>query len=82
VPSQIYGGELDRVSRHLREFSAVSDFLATRGIAWRPDEEPGQHSGEEMREYLAEARAAFSDSQVILQALKEYENGVADLLED
>lgn len=78
----IYHGSLTKVSKHLREMSAVSAFLAGRGIAWTPPEDPGQDYPEEMRQYLAEARRAFSDSAVVLDALKDYETEVGDLLTD
>jgi hypothetical protein len=82
VPLQIYDGHLKDVSRQLGEFAAVSGFLATRGLLWTPPTDWGQHYPDDMREYLAEARATFHDSQLILQALKQYEREVPDLLED
>ena len=82
VPLQIYGGHLQNVSRQLGEFAAVSDFLTARGMTWTPPTDWGQHYSDEMREYLAEARAAFHDSSLILQALQQYEGEVSDLLGD
>jgi hypothetical protein len=82
VPLQIYGGHLKDVSCQLGEFAAVSDFLAPRGLLWTPPTDWGQHYPDDMREYLAEARTAFHDSSLILQALRQYEIEFADLLED
>lgn len=82
VAAQIYGERLEKVSGQLHEFAAVNAFLAARKIPWAPATEPGQHYSDDMREYLAEARAAFSDSAVVRSGLKAYENEVADLLED
>src|SRR5437762_2235182 len=36
VTEGIYGGNLKAVSKHLREMSAVSNFLTGRRIAWKP----------------------------------------------
>jgi hypothetical protein len=82
VTNEIYADHLDDVSGHLRAFAGVSAFLATRGVAWAPPDDWSQHYSDEMREYLEQARATFRDSQVITQALKCYENEIADLLED
>lgn len=82
VPSQIYGEGLENLSRQLREFAAVSHFLTERNIPWAPATDGYQHYGEEMRQFLDEARTAFRDSPPILQALRQYELEIADLLED
>jgi hypothetical protein len=66
----------------MRELSAVSSFLARRGITWQPAEEPSQHYDEEIQQFLAEARQAFRDSAAILMALDKYEGEVGDLLEE
>jgi hypothetical protein len=79
---EIYRGSLKEVSMHLRELVAVGNFLAERGLAWKPADDPGQDYPEEMRQYLAEARQTFSDSPVLLDALKRYEHEVRDLLQD
>src|SRR5205814_507218 len=42
VPEEIYRGNLTKVARHLRELSAVNNFLVDRGLAWGPPEDPGQ----------------------------------------
>ena len=57
-------------------------FLTSRGMAWKPADDPGQDYAEDMREYLAEARRGFSDSAMILAALLAYEREVGDLLEE
>ena len=80
VADEIYRGSLTKVSRQLRALSAVSDFLAARGIGWKAPDDPSQHYSDEMREYLAEARHTFRDSEVVLAALKAYEREVGDLL--
>jgi hypothetical protein len=79
---EIYGLSEARVSKQLKELSAVSHFLGERGISWRPAEHPGQHYPEDMRQYLAEARQTFSGSAVVLGGLKAYERKVSWLLED
>ena len=78
----IYHGNLSKVSRHLQELSAVSNFLVGRGLAWKPADDPGQDYAEEMRQYLEEAKQTFRDSAVVLEGLKAYEQEVGDLLEE
>jgi hypothetical protein len=80
VAEGIYGSSLAAVSGHLRELSAVNEFIAGRGIVWRPPEDPSQHYDEEMRQFLDEARRRFSDSAVVLEAVNKYEREVGDLL--
>src|SRR5262249_34844158 len=82
VAEEIYRGSLTKVTKHLRELSAVSHFLTGRGLAWKPADDPGQDYAEEMRQYLEVARETFRDSAVMLEALKDYEREVADLLEE
>jgi hypothetical protein len=82
VAEELYRGSLTKVFRQLRALSAVSDFLATRRIAWKPPDDPSQHYSDEMREYLSEARRTFRDSEVVLGALKAYQREVGDLLDD
>lgn len=77
----IYRGKLANVTRHLQELTGVHQFLAGRGLTWRPAEGPSQHSADEMRAYLEAARQAFRDSPPVLQGLKQYEAEVAELLE-
>jgi hypothetical protein len=76
----IYRGNVAKVTRPLQELSGVHQFLAGRGLTWRPAEGPAQHSAEEMRAYLDAARQAFRDSPPALQGLKQYEAEVAALL--
>ena len=78
----IYQRNLSQVAPQLLELAAVNSFLVQRGLAWKPADEPGQDYAEEMRQYLAEARAAFSDAAVVLAALQAYEREVGDLLKD
>src|SRR5205807_206218 len=40
---ELYQGNLTDVAQPLREFAAVQDFLAERGLAWRPPSDPEQH---------------------------------------
>jgi hypothetical protein len=82
VAEEIYRGDLGEVSEPLQEMSAVSQFLTDRGLNWRLADNPEQHYPEEMRQYLAEARQAFSGSAAVLDGLKAYEREVSDLLED
>jgi hypothetical protein len=73
---------LAEVSDHVREFATVFAFLTSRGVVWKPADDPGQDYAEDMRAYLAEARRGFSDSPMILAALLAYEQEVGDLLQD
>jgi hypothetical protein len=76
----IYAGSLAAVADHVGELAAVDTFIASRGLPWRPTEGTGQDYPEEMRQYLDEARRAFSDSSTVLAALDRYEHEVGDLL--
>jgi hypothetical protein len=78
---RIYTGALAEVTGPASELAAVDVFLKDRGVSWRTTEAGGQDYGEEMRQYLAEARQAFADSEPILDALRHYENAAADLLD-
>jgi hypothetical protein len=82
VTEAIYGGRVDSISSHLCELSAVSNFLVSQGVAWKPSPSSGQDYSDDMREYLEEAKRTFGNSTVILNALKEYELEVSDLLQD
>lgn len=82
VAAQIYDGHLEDISKQLREFAAVSAFLAERTIKWKPAKDVSQHYTEEMKRYLRSARTKFKDSAVVLDGLKAYESEVAELLED
>ncbi len=77
----IYRGRLANVTGHLQELAGVHQFLAGRGLTWRPAEDPSQHNAGEMRAYLDAARQAFRDAPAVLQGLKAYEAEVAELLE-
>jgi hypothetical protein len=83
VAEEIYRGAVSKVSRPLRELSAVCDFLERRGMAWRVRTEGGaQHYGKEMRSFLADAMHAFADCPEMLKGLDEYEEEVEELLGD
>jgi hypothetical protein len=82
VAQEIYGGNLPKVTEHLRDLSAVNDFLAARKLAWKPTAADGaQHSSEEMRQYLQEARRKFKSSAAVLEGLRAYEREVSEQLE-
>jgi hypothetical protein len=82
VGREIYKGSLSRLTRQLKELAAVSRFLAQRGIAWKPPEDPEQHYSEEMCQFLAEAKRTFHDVPALLQGLRAYEKKAGDLLDD
>jgi hypothetical protein len=82
VAEEIYASNLDGATQHLHELAAVHDYLAARGIAWHPPDDPSQHDSEEMQEYLDEARRAFRDCPIVSQGLQRYEREVGDLLEE
>ncbi len=80
--TEIYSGRLDDVTRQLHELAAISEFLAAHQLPWTPTTGHGQHYSDDMREFLTEARAAYHDSAVLLNALERYEEDVSDLLGD
>jgi hypothetical protein len=82
VGREIYAGKWSGLSRHLRELSALSRFLAENDIAWTPPDDPSQHYSDEMRQYLEEAQQRFQDTPQIIRGLRAYDNEVGDLLED
>ncbi|MBO0862076.1 MAG: hypothetical protein J2P21_27000 [Chloracidobacterium sp.] len=82
VGLEIYAESIESVSEDLYELAAVDSLLTSRGLSWRPYEEPEQHYSEEMRQYLDEARGIFTDSPTILEALRRYEQEVGELLID
>jgi hypothetical protein len=82
IAAEIYGGSLASVWVHLQEQAAVSAFLADLGLDWKQADAGGQDYPEEMRQYLQEARLAFSNCAVVLKALNDYEREVSDLLGD
>lgn len=78
---EAYRGRIPDLASHIGELAAVDGFLRARGLTWAlPESE--QHYGSEMRAYLEEARAAFSDVPAVLVALERYADRVADLLVD
>jgi hypothetical protein len=79
---EMYLGQGEPFADELGELEAVSSFLAGRGLAWRPANDLDQHSSDEMKEYLRQARAAFRDCPTVLKALRAYEREVRDLLEE
>jgi hypothetical protein len=81
-PNAIYGEQIDDVNQELHDLAAVSELLTARGLIWKPASDVSQHYSDDMREYLAEARTAFQDSEVVMKALKAYENDVGHLLKD
>jgi hypothetical protein len=82
VGLEIYAESLGAVSKHIGELAAVDSLLTRRGLSWRPSEATGQDYPEEMRQYLDEARAIFSDLPIIMAALRRYEQEIGDLLID
>jgi hypothetical protein len=78
----IYRGNAAAVAGHLQGLVGVHQFLATRGLTWRPAEDAAQHSSGEMRAYLEAARQAFRDAPAVLKGLKDYEAEVANLLRE
>lgn len=56
ITEAIYGGKVDTVSSHLCELSSVSNFLTSKGVAWKPSPSSGQAYSDDMREFLEEAR--------------------------
>jgi|SRR5579883_714164 len=82
VARAIYAECLDDVTQQLHEFAAISDFLSARHIPWSPPLDFFQHYDDEIRQYLAQAKATFHDSPVVLQGLKAYKREIAELLEE
>lgn len=82
MAKQIYSKLCEDLSKPTQELFTVNRFLAERNIPWRVTEGGGQDYPEEMREYLEEARNRFEDSEVLLQALRQYESSVSHLLGD
>jgi hypothetical protein len=87
IAEGIYNGHLTKVKRHLADLAAVSDFLTSRGLTWkRPNPEnegeASQHYGEEMRQFLEEAKRAFHDCSTVLQGIAAAESEAGDLLDD
>jgi hypothetical protein len=78
----VYRGNVAKVAGHLQELAGVHSFMASRGLTWRPAEDPSQHYAGEMRTYLEAAQQAFRDVPAVLQGLKAYEAEVADLLKE
>jgi hypothetical protein len=71
-----------RVAAHMRELSAVRDFLLRRKLRWQPAENPEQHYRAEMLEFLAGSKRTFKNSPIVLKGLDRYERVVEGLLRD
>ncbi len=80
VAAEIYAGAYAQVAAHVAELTAVDSFLNSRGFSWGPSEAAGQDYAAEMCEYLSEALQTFSDSPMLTEALRRYEDEVRELL--
>ena len=85
VADDAYRGQLARVSEHVRQLSAVDDYLTDRKLGWAPPGDqslpypidPGeQHSSDDIRRFLAAARRDFAEHAAIRAALDEYERDI------
>ncbi len=82
LPAAIYAAQQHKLREAIAQLGAVDAFLAARGLAWQPSDDPGQHYAEEMRAYLDEARQRYADMPGMLDALRRYEEEVGELLRD
>ncbi|MEU7632478.1 hypothetical protein AB0C34_21205 [Nocardia sp. NPDC049220] len=87
IAEEIYRGQLAQVDDQVRQFAAVSDFLATRERTWAPSgtlylEEGEQHGFDDMTRFLDRARREFHDAPVLLTGLAVYERQIADLADN
>ena len=82
ISEGIYSGSWDDVADDAWELIAVDEFLRNRGIVWRVANDAEQHYSDDMRQHLNDAKRTFSDSKMILKALRNYEREAGDLLED
>lgn len=82
VPQEIYGSHLADVDRQLRDFAAVHAFVRAHQLRWAPPADPAQRYPTEMgsqrdndenAEFIAQARADYRDSPVLLAGLDAYE---------
>lgn len=82
VPQEIYGSHLVDVDRQLRDFAAVHAFVRAHQLRWAPPADPSQRYPTEMgsqrdndenTEFIAQARADYRDSPVLLAGLDAYE---------
>ncbi|CAN5251203.1 hypothetical protein BH09ACT8_BH09ACT8_63280 [soil metagenome] len=86
VAAEIYGEHLDRLVEPLRQFAAVSDFVATRPLLrWAPPNEPVQRfphgsghqfNAEEGRRFVEDARREYRGVTAIQTALDTYVRNV------
>jgi len=86
VAADIYGEHLDQLVEPLRQFAAVSDFIATRPLLrWAPPNEPlqrfphgsgHQFSTEDIRRFIDEARREYRGVTAIQTALDDYVRNV------
>lgn len=82
VAADIYGQHLGQLVEPLRQFAAVSDFIATRPLLkWAPPNEPVQRyahgsgvlfSAEDSRRFIEDARAEYRGYPAIQTALDTY----------
>lgn len=80
VARRIYKKRESEVLPQLRELYRVSLEMKAHGIEWKPVDDLGQHFGEEMTEFLKEAKARFKDAPLFLGALAPYEKDVNEFL--
>jgi hypothetical protein len=86
VAADIYGEHLDQLVEPLRQFAAVSDFIATRPLLrWVPPNDPVQRfprgsgiqfSAEEGRRFVEDARREYRGAAAIQSALDTYVRNV------
>jgi hypothetical protein len=81
IADEIYQNHLTEVAQDIHELWVVDGCLRSRGVAWRPTEATGQHTPEEMTEFLREAINIFHDYLPILEGLGDYESEVSDVIE-
>lgn len=74
-----YQNHLDAIATPLRELEAIQHFLSGREIPWQPVEEPYEHY-KEAREFLREARLAFSDLPMMQPVMNTLERNLASWL--
>ena len=74
----VYRENQKQVTNLIHELAAVSQFLAKRGIPWKPADDAGQHYDEEFQQYLEEARRNFKDCPELLDAFDLYEEDIEE----
>lgn len=79
--AEIYEGQLPELATAIGQLAAVSDFVETHGLRWAPAPEPsqryptgygGQH-GDEIKEFLVQAKYDYQDTPTVLAGLVTYE---------